>query len=127
MAIEILALLLKNSKIRPYTTKHGIRHLFDIYADETTIYLNRHKSDNKKNQENVKKNLELIEMFFVWSGLKINWGKAYFSIFGASLGCPRFVHSLGVKWPTKFRLLGLNFDQCLNKMDRNYHDCFQKG
>ena len=34
LAIEILALLLKNSKIRPYTTKHGIRHLFDIYADD---------------------------------------------------------------------------------------------
>ena len=26
LAIEILALLLKNSKIKPYTTKHGIRH-----------------------------------------------------------------------------------------------------
>ena len=88
LAIEILALLLKNSKIRPYTTKHGIEHLFDIYADDLTTYLNRHKSDNKKNQENVRKILETLEMFFVWSGLKINRGKTYLSIFGASLDCP---------------------------------------
>ena len=39
LAIEILALLLKNSKIRPYTTKHGISHLFDNYADDLTMYL----------------------------------------------------------------------------------------
>ena len=30
LAIEILALLPKRSSIRPYTTKHGIDHLFDI-------------------------------------------------------------------------------------------------
>ena len=78
LAIEILALLLKNSKISPYTTKHGIRHLFDIYADDLTIYLNKHKSDNKENQENVRKTLEVIEMFFVWSGLKSIGGKHIF-------------------------------------------------
>ena len=48
LAIEILALLLKNSKIRPYITKHGIKHLFDIYADDLTIYMSRHKSNSKK-------------------------------------------------------------------------------
>ena len=37
LAIEILTLLLKNSKIRPYTTKHGIKHLFAIYADDLTL------------------------------------------------------------------------------------------
>ena len=65
-------------------------------------------------------------MFFVWSGLKINRGKTYLSPFGASLGCPRLVNTLGIKWSTEFRLLRFNFDQCLNKMDRNYHDCFGK-
>ena len=33
---------------------------------------------------------------------------------------------LGVKWSTEFRLLGLNFNQCLTKMDKNYQDCFEK-
>ena len=102
LAIEILALLLKNSKIRPYTTKHGIKHFFDIYTDELTIYMNRHKSDSIKNQENVRKTLEVIEMFYVWSGLKINRGKTYSSIFGASLACPRFMQMLRIKWGTEF-------------------------
>ena len=29
LTIEILTLMLKNSKIRPYTTKNGVSHLFD--------------------------------------------------------------------------------------------------
>ena len=88
--------------------------------------MNRYSSDQRKNQENVKITLEVIELFFVWSGLKINKGKTYLSIFGASLGCPRFVDTLGVKCCTEFKLLGLNFYQCLDKMDRNYLDCFDK-
>ena len=65
-------------------------------------------------------------MFKVWSGLKINRGKTYLSIFGASLGRPTFVYTLRVTWWTEFKLLCLNFDQCLGKMDRNYLDCFDK-
>ena len=42
LAIEILALLLKNSKIMAYKTKNGVDHLFDIYADDLTIYLQGH-------------------------------------------------------------------------------------
>ena len=33
---------------------------------------------------------------------------------------------LRIKWTTEFRLLGLNFDQCLTQMDENYQDCLQK-
>ena len=55
LAIDILALLLKRSSIKPYITKHGIDHLFDIYADDLTIYMSRHKTDERKNQENVGK------------------------------------------------------------------------
>ena len=126
LAIQILAIFLQNSKIRPYTTKHGIKHLFEIYADYLTIYMNRYKSDSRKNQENVSKNLEAIEMVFVWSGLQMNKGKTYFSIFGASLACPRFVQMLRIKWSTEFRHLGLHFGQCFTKMDQKYWDCFEK-
>ena len=75
LVIEILALLLKRSSIRPYTTTHGINHLFDIYADDLTIFMNRHKTNESENQENVSKTLEVIELFFDWSGLKVNRGK----------------------------------------------------
>ena len=43
-----------------------------------------------------------------------------------SLGCLKFVNMLGIKWTTEFKLLGLIFDQCLDNMDRNYSDCFDK-
>ena len=62
----------KNSKVRPYTTKNGVSHLFDTYADDLTIYLQRHSYNEKKNLENVNKALEIMEMFFVWSVLKID-------------------------------------------------------
>ena len=53
IAIEILALLLNRSEIRPYATTHGISHLFDIYADDLTIYMERHRTKERKNQKNV--------------------------------------------------------------------------
>ena len=88
--------------------------------------MSRHESNRKKNHKNVENALEVIEMFYVWSGLEINRGKTYLSIFGASLGCPRFVDMLRVKGCTEFKLLGLNFDQCLEKWTKNYLDCFDK-
>ena len=128
LAIEILALLLKNSKIKPYTTKHGIRHLFDIYTHDHTIYLQKHPFNEKKNLESICNALEIIELFFVWSGLKINRGKTYLSIFGASLVCPSFVTTLRIKLCTEFKLLGINFDQTDENgdMDMNYESCFEK-
>ena len=72
-------------------------HLFDIYVDDLTIYMNRHKSDNKKNQETVKNTLEVIELFFVWSGLKINRGKTYLSIFWSKSGMSEVCDYVGDK------------------------------
>ena len=119
--------MLKNSKIKPYTSKHGNRHLFYIYADDLTIYIQKHQFNEKKNYESVRYALEIIELFFVWSGLKVNRGKTHLSIFGVSLGCPNFVETLRIKWCTEFKLLGINFDQTLEKMDENYEDYFQKS
>ena len=53
LTIEILALLLKNSKIEAYKTKNGVEHLFDIYADDLTIYLQRHPYNEKRNLDNI--------------------------------------------------------------------------
>ena len=52
----------------------------------------------RKNQENVSNALKVIEMFFDWSGLKVNRGKKYLSIFGASLASPRFVAKFRIKF-----------------------------
>ena len=38
LTIEILALLLTASKIKPYRTKHKMEHLLVLYADDLTLY-----------------------------------------------------------------------------------------
>ena len=88
--------------------------------------MERHRTNERKNQKNVSKTLEVIALFFDWSGLKVNRGKTYLSIFGASLACPRFVTTLGIKWAEEFKLLGITFDQCLAKMGKNYLSCLDK-
>ena len=65
LTIEILALLLKNSKIKAYKTKNGVEHLSDIYADDLTIYLQRHSYNEKRNLDNISKAFDIIELFFV--------------------------------------------------------------
>ena len=85
-----------------YRTKNGVEHLFDIYADDLTIYLQRHPFKEKRNLENISNALEIIELFFVWSRLKINRGKTYLSIFGKSISCLGYVNTLRIKWCTEF-------------------------
>ena len=126
LAIEILALLLKNSRIKAYGTKNGIDHLFNIYADDLTIYLQRHPHNEKRNFDNVGRALDIIKLFFTWSGLRINRGKTYLSIFGKIISCPGYVNTLRIKWCTEFKLLGINFDQSLDLMDRNYDNYYEK-
>ena len=49
--MKILApLLKKNSKIKPYKTKFGLKHFIDMYADDLSVYL-----EFKKNRELNKK------------------------------------------------------------------------
>ena len=54
LVMEILALLLKkNSKVKPYRTKSGLKHLIDMYADDLSVYLEFKKNDydNKGNEQ----------------------------------------------------------------------------
>ena len=61
-----------------------------------------------------------MNKFREWSGLKINLGKTYLTIFGKHLEKPRFVDELNIKWCVKFKLLGIHFDSTLSKMYVNY-------
>ena len=44
-----------------------------------------YKKNHRKNKKNVKNTLEIIETFFVWSGLKVNRGKTYLSFLTQNL------------------------------------------
>ena len=69
---------------------------------------------------------EVIERFYLWSGLKINLGKTNVTIFGRKLNKPRFVEELRIKWCNKFKLLGIHFDVTLAKMQRNFEMAIEK-
>ena len=61
-----------------------------------------------------------MNKFREWSGLKINLGKTYLTIFGRHLEKPKFVDELNIKWCVEFKLLGIYFDSTLSKMYVNY-------
>ena len=125
LTIEILELLLKNSKIKPYKSKKGNTHLLDIYADDLTTYLEYNRVSKKANINNIRMTLGAIDLFYRWSGLKINRGKTQCTIFGKEVSQPEYVEQLRIKWCTKFELIGIKFDMILSEMDCNYEKGFQ--
>ena len=92
----------------------------DIYADDLTIYLEYDKRNNWRNKENIREVFILMERFYMWSGLKINLGKTYVTIFGRECNKPKFVDELKLKWCNSFKLLGIYFDVTLSNMQKNF-------
>ena len=66
-----------------------------------------------------------MEIFKGWSGLKINLGKTYLTVFGKLTDKPKFIKELGIKWCTEFKLLGIYFDSTLSKMHVNYEKAIE--
>ena len=84
------------------------------------------QSDDDLNASNNKSVLKVLNEFYVLSGLGINKSKTMLSIFGSTLDKSDLVGSLCLKWCTKFTLLGLDFDQCLEEMDENFEKAVGK-
>ena len=85
------------------------------------MYLKLTKSKSQ-NFRNVQKAMRIVDIFHRWSGLKVNRGKTYSTIFGICLKQPEYVAQLGLKWCIKFELLGIQFDQTLSDMECNYEN-----
>ena len=82
------------------------------------MYLELTKSKSQ-NFRNVQEAMRIVEIFYRWSGLKVNQGKMYSTLIGSSLKQPEYVAQLGLKCCTKFQLLGIQFDQKLSDMECN--------
>ena len=89
-------------------------HLLELYADDCSIFL-------PPEEENLRNTLNILSSFFKLSGLKISVSKTKAIWFGA--GC-NFTHRLcrdiPLVWDTEFRLLGIDFDAKLEKMENNF-------
>ena len=91
-----------------------------MYADDLSIFLEYKKHSSYENKANVKRILQTMEIFKSWSGLKINLGKTYLTVFGKLTDKPKFIEELKIKWCTELKLLGIYFDSTLSKMHVNY-------
>ena len=95
---------------------NDIKHLIEIYADDLTAFL-------KPSSKNLRSVVSILECFFKLSGLKISMQKTKAVWFGSKIGsneilCP----DLELKWVTKFTLLGIEFDNALEQMNKNFND-----
>ena len=91
-------------------------HLLEIYADDMTIFL-------RPDSDNLRTVVEILDSFYNLSGLKISVGKTKAIWFGANYNsnnklCP----DINLVWVKEFILLGINFDNNLDKMENNFWD-----
>ena len=113
MTIEILAHKLRTEKKIVGFKIGNISQLLELYADDCSIFL-------EPNSTNLRETCIILNNFYALSGLKIQVTKTKAIWFGAGWNnkeklCP----DLTLDWDTEFRLLGIDFDSGLTKMERN--------
>lgn len=91
ICIEVLVILRKKSKAKPYTTRDGVPVLNDTHTDDLTVYL----EDN-----------DMI--------------KTSIQIMSRSSCEPPLVNALQLKWSRSFELSGINFDRTLDQMHLHF-------
>ena len=120
ICIEILALKLRMDNSVKGFKVGNLSHLLEMYADDCTIFLSPEES-------NLRNTVQILHEFYKESGLKISVSKTKAIWFG--LGCD-FTHKLcpdiPLVWDSDFKLLGIDFDNKLEKMERNYTTKFQE-
>ena len=111
-----MAIALKSEEqIKAYKISADLKHLLDQYADDLTVYLER-SSLQEQNYANINAVLKKLEEFRILSGLKANRGKTMLTVFGNRDDDSLLCDELGIKWCTRFKLLGIWFDQTLDDM-----------
>ena len=113
ICIEILAHKLRTEKKIVGFQIGNSSQLLELYADDCSIFL-------EPNSENLRETCTILSNFYLLSGLKIQVSKTKAIWFGAGWNsteqlCP----DLKLDWDTDFRLLGIDFDSGLTKMERN--------
>ena len=114
LCVEILALKIRNdNKVKGFKLGNFVQKL-DFYADDLSAYLDGSESS-------LRQILQILEDFKGLSGLKINLLKCK----AVWIGKNRFDNTilcedLKLIWTNEFRLLGIDFDSDLAKMDTNF-------
>ena len=114
ICIEILAHKLRTDKKVKGFRMGNLWHSMELYADDCSIFLS-------PTDENLRNSIDILNNFFKLSGLKISVSKTKAIWFGAG---SNYTHKLcpdiPLVWDTEFTLLGIEFDNSLSKMERNF-------
>jgi len=115
LAVEPLAMAIKNNKNIKGIEVKGIEHVLGQYADDTFILLDGSESS-------LNETLSLLDMFHYCSGLKTNVDKTKLAWLGVNtFSLDRLCPHVKLKWVTEFKLLGIKFSVNLEKMmELNY-------
>ena len=70
--------------------------------------------------------LTLLKKIRILSGIKVNRGKTMLTVFENKENDSLLCDELGIKWCTRFKLLGIWFDQTLADMKINYENAKTK-
>ena len=115
ICIEILAHKLRaDQNIQGFKLTHDLAHTLELYADDCSIFL-------EPDELNLRSAVKTLSDFFRLSGLKISMSKTKAIWFGSGFDnnnklCP----DLSLDWDSEFTLLGIDFNNNLDNMDRNF-------
>ena len=114
ICIEILAHKLRSDGNIDNFKLENLSHALELYADDCTIFL-------EPNEQSLRLTITTLDNFFKLSGLKISVSKTKAIWFGAgSSNAPPICPDLNLDWDSKFRLLGIDFQNNLLGMECNY-------
>ena len=105
MAVEILAIKLRQDpKIEGFES-NGCVHLLELYADDISVFL-KATNNMRETENNLRGVLNSIENFFKVSCLRINLSKTTAIWFGTKHNCTtKLCGDLGIEWDTKLSLI----------------------
>ena len=115
ICIEILAHKLRNDpNIQGFRFDNQIFHTLELYADDCSIFL-------EPNEQNLRNAMKTLDSFFKLSGLKISLSKTKAIWFGKGYNRnTKLCQDLNLDWTETFTLLGIEFDNNLEYMDKNF-------
>ena len=114
ICIEILAHKLRSDREIQGFQIENLTHTLELYADDCSIFL-------QPTDKDLRKAMETLDNFYKLSGLKISVSKTKAIWFGkGAKNNFTLCSDLKLDWDTKFRLLGIDFDNNLENMDINF-------
>ena len=115
LCVEILALKIRDdSQIKGFKIGRFIEKKLDFFADDLTAYLDG-------TETSLRRMVDTLDSFFKISGLKINLSKCKAVWIGKRRHDEtKICNNLNLIWSSQFKLLGIDFDSDLAKMDSNF-------